>query len=58
MGILTQNRVRKVKHFKPTHAVKHICNTHIPTHDQKLQKSLSACQRLFCRPEKTKLGQC
>ena len=34
------------------HIVKHICNSHNPTRDQKLQKSLPVFQRFFCRPEK------
>ena len=35
----------------PAHTAKHICNSHKPTHKQKLQKSLSVCHPIFADPK-------
>ncbi len=37
--------------LKPAHTVKHICNSHKPTRNQKLQKSLPDCHRFFANPK-------
>jgi hypothetical protein len=39
----------------PTHAAKHICNSHKPTHSPKLQKSLSVSSADFADTKKLNL---
>jgi len=42
----------------PAHTAKHICNSHKPMIKPKIAKEPVCLPTLFCRREKTKLGQC
>ena len=45
-----------MKEFEPTHAAKHICNSHMPTLKPKIAKELVCLPTLFCRPGKQNLA--
>jgi hypothetical protein len=45
-----------MKEYEPTHAAKHICNSHKPTLKPKIAKELVCLPTLFCRPEKQNLN--